>query len=160
MALRLAYLCNEYPALSHTFVSREVRALRRRGAEIVTFSIHRADPSRLLSDVDREEFASTEALLPPDPAAVARVQLALLRRSPGAYLRTLAFALGLGRGARGKLWQLFYFLEATLLWDGCRRHGLSHIHAHIATNAADVALLTARLGSEIDATDRSEEHTS
>jgi colanic acid/amylovoran biosynthesis glycosyltransferase len=153
VALRLAYLCNEYPALSHTFVSREVQALRRRGVEVFTFSIHRADPAQLLSVTDREEFETTEALLPADRAALVRVQLGLLRRSPLAYARTLAFAVGLGKGLRGALWQLFYFLEATLLWDGCERRGLRHIHAHIATNAADVALLTARLGSEVDPSD-------
>lgn len=153
MALRLAYLCNEYPALSHTFVSREVQALRRRGAEIFTFSIHRADPAKLLSQTDREEFETTEALLPADWMALLRVQLSLVRRSPLGYLRTLAFAVGLGNGLRGALWQLFYFLEATLLVDGCRRHGLRHIHAHIATNAADVALLAARLGTAVDAGD-------
>jgi glycosyltransferase involved in cell wall biosynthesis len=152
-SLRVAYLCNEYPALSHTFVSREVLALRRRGAEVSTFSIHRADPVKLLSRTDRAEFKTTHALLPPDRIRLLRVHLRLLLSAPGAYGRTLAFAAGLGNGVRGRLWQFFYFMEATLLWYECRSRGLRHIHAHIATNAADVALLTARLGNALDGAD-------
>ncbi|MGH3609701.1 MAG: glycosyltransferase family 4 protein, partial [Pseudonocardiaceae bacterium] len=53
----------------------------------------------------------------------------------------------------GRLWQLFYFLEATLLWHECERAGLRHIHAHVATNATDVAMLTARLGDAAETTD-------
>ena len=51
--LRLAYLCGQYPAVSHTFVLREVEALRRRDVEVETFSIHRAPQDHLLSDADR-----------------------------------------------------------------------------------------------------------
>jgi glycosyltransferase involved in cell wall biosynthesis len=116
---------------------------------VSTFSIHRADPAKLLSEVDRQEFGTTHALLPVRRANLVRIQLRLLRRAPRGYLRTLRFAIGLGMGLRGALWQVFYFLEATLLWNECDRLGLCHIHAHIATNAADVALLTARLGTEV-----------
>jgi colanic acid/amylovoran biosynthesis glycosyltransferase len=148
--LRLAYVCNMYPALSHTFVSREVLALRPRGAEISTFSIHRADPEKLLSRVDRAEFRTTHSLLPPDWIRLLRVNARLVVTAPNAYRSTLAFAVGLGKGFRGRLWQLFYFFEATLMWDACRRRGVRHIHAHVATNASDAAMLTARLGDAVD----------
>lgn len=148
--LRLAYVCNMYPALSHTFVSREVLALRPRGVEISTFSIHRADPEKLLSRVDRAEFKTTHSLLPPDWVALLRINARLLVTAPHAYGSTLAFAIGLGKGVRGRLWQLFYFFEATLMWDVCRVRGVRHIHAHVATNASDAAMLTARLGDAVD----------
>ncbi|MGN6188364.1 MAG: glycosyltransferase [Conexibacter sp.] len=145
--MRVAYLCNFYPAISNTFILREVRALRRRGAEVHTFSVRRPGREQLLSDVDREEHASTYALLPLAPLAMLRAHLAALLRRPHRYLATLALAWRLSRpGVRGRLWQLFYFAEAVLVWDQCRRRGIRHIHAHFTHVASDDALLAAHLG--------------
>jgi colanic acid/amylovoran biosynthesis glycosyltransferase len=148
-SLGVAYLCNAYPALTHTFVAREVVALRRHGVHVSTFAIHRSDPQTLLSEMDRKEFTTTHALLPPDWLRLVTVNLRLLLTSPQAFFSTLAFAIGLQSGFRSRLWQLFYFLEATLLWRECERRGLRHIHAHIGMNAADTALLAARLGNAV-----------
>ena len=53
LAMKIAYLCALYPAVSHTFVLREVDALRRLGIEIATFSIRRAGADQLLANADR-----------------------------------------------------------------------------------------------------------
>jgi colanic acid/amylovoran biosynthesis glycosyltransferase len=149
--LKLAYLCSLYPAVSHTFIVREVEALRRLDAEIATFSIHRAGREHLLDEPAREAFASTFAILPVRWARLLAAHLKLLLTVPHAYLSTLALALRLApRGLRGLLWQVFYFAEAVVLWEQCRRREIRHIHAHIANVAADVALLTASLGTAID----------
>ena len=55
---RLAYLATLYPALSHSFVQREVEALRARGLEIHTFALHSTDPEHVLTIV-REEAGAT-----------------------------------------------------------------------------------------------------
>ncbi|MBS1885228.1 MAG: colanic acid biosynthesis glycosyltransferase WcaL, partial [Actinobacteria bacterium] len=52
--MKIAYICSNYPAISHTFVLREVEALRARGVEVSTFSIHRSAADQLLSDADRQ----------------------------------------------------------------------------------------------------------
>jgi len=39
------------------------------------------------------------------------------------------------------VWQAFYFAEAILLWDVCRRRGVRHLHAHHINQAADAAML-------------------
>jgi colanic acid/amylovoran biosynthesis glycosyltransferase len=49
-------------------------------------------------------------------------------------------------GARQRLWRLFYFGEAILVWGECRRRGLRHLHAHFANVGSEVALLAARFG--------------
>ena len=36
---RLAYLTSQYPAASHTFIRREIEALREQGWSIDTFSV-------------------------------------------------------------------------------------------------------------------------
>jgi colanic acid/amylovoran biosynthesis glycosyltransferase len=147
VALRLAYLCNQYPAISHTFVMREVQALRDLGAEIATISIRRSDPDHLKADADRREFEATHALLPIGPARLLRTHLTALARESRRYVATLLWALRIeGKSGRGRLWQLFYFAEAVLVWDRMRRDGLSHVHAHFTTPTADVAMIAARLG--------------
>ncbi len=50
---RIAYVAAAYPAISHTFIQREVRALRALGATVDVFSVHRARQTELLSSADR-----------------------------------------------------------------------------------------------------------
>ncbi|UUY03528.1 glycosyltransferase family 4 protein [Svornostia abyssi] len=49
-------------------------------------------------------------------------------------------------GVRAAVWQVFYVLEAGLVWDRLHREGVTHIHAHFANSASAVALLAAELG--------------
>jgi colanic acid/amylovoran biosynthesis glycosyltransferase len=146
--MRIAYLCAQYPAVSHTFILREVDALRRRGVEIDTFSVRRAGADHLLADADRAAFASTFAIRPPRVGKLCEAHLKLALSSPAGYASTLARALRLApAGPRGRLWQIFYFVQAVLLWSECRKRGIRHIHAHLANVAADLALLAAHIGS-------------
>jgi hypothetical protein len=149
--VKVAYLCAQYPAVSHTFVLREVEALRRLGAEIATFSIRRAGSDHLLAHADRVAFESTYAILPPRWTALCAAHLKLAFSAPAAYLSTLMLALRLApAGLRGSIWQFFYFVEAVVLWNECRRRGIRHIHVHLANAAADVALLAAEIGSAVE----------
>jgi colanic acid/amylovoran biosynthesis glycosyltransferase len=146
--MRIAYLCSEYPAVSHTFVLREVNALRRLGAEIATFSIRRTAAGQLLAHADRVAAESTFAILPPRWGRLLAAHLRLALGAPSAYLATLALALRMAPpGLRGRLWQCFYFVESVVLWSECRRRGIRHIHVHLANAAADIALLAAHIGS-------------
>jgi colanic acid/amylovoran biosynthesis glycosyltransferase len=146
--VKIAYLCSEYPAVSHTFILREVEAMRRRGAEIATFSVRRTSPANLLCEADREAFESTFAILPPRWPRLLAAHLRLALRRPDVYFSVLIGALRLApAGPRGLLWQLFYFVEAVVLWDECRRRGIRHVHVHFANVSADVALLATRIGS-------------
>jgi colanic acid/amylovoran biosynthesis glycosyltransferase len=145
--MRVAYIVSRYPYVSHVFILREVLALRRRGAEIHTFTIRRPGPESLLSSDDREADATTFSILPPRPSALAAAHLRALFTRPLRYLSTLRRALSLrGAGPRAALWQLFYFGEAALMWRECSRRDIRHIHAHHANVASDVALLAAHLG--------------
>jgi colanic acid/amylovoran biosynthesis glycosyltransferase len=150
-ALRIAYLCSKYPAVSHTFVLREVNALRELGADVCTFSIRRAASDQLLAHADRLAFESTYAIVPPRWRDLLTGHLRLIARSPRAYLSTLVLAMRMApTGMRGRLWQLFYFVESVILWQECKRRGLRHIHVHLANVAADVALLVAHIGTALE----------
>ena len=140
--LRVAYLVGRYPAISHTFILREVRGLRARGMEIDTISIHRVGEDQLLTEADRDEFAGTYTILPPRWTELVRAHALALIRGPRRYLATLALAMRLsGPGLRARIWQLFYFAEAMIVWRRCRERGITHLHAHHMSQVTDVALL-------------------
>jgi glycosyltransferase involved in cell wall biosynthesis len=144
--VRIAYFCSAYPAVSHTFILREVEALRRLGVEITTFAIRPTPDDQLLAPADREAAATTVSVLPFRRRQLA-AHLRLALRAPGVYLATMRRALELAPpGLRGRLWQLFYFLEAVVLWRECERRGIRHVHVHLANAAADVAMLAAEIG--------------
>ncbi len=114
---------------------------------IDTFSIRRAERTELLSEADRREAERTFSVLPTSAARLLGAHLLALRRHRRGYASTLMRAMRLRPpGARGLLWQLFYFAEAMLVWGECRRREIPHIHVHFANVAADVALLAAHFG--------------
>jgi colanic acid/amylovoran biosynthesis glycosyltransferase len=141
---RIAYLIAEYPKISHTFIDREIEALRELGVDVATFSIRPTPADQLLTAADRRAAAETFSILPSGPGRLARAHLRGLRAHPLRYATTLGRALRLSAGgARANLWQLFYFAEAMVLWEECRRQGIGHIHAHFANVASAVAMLAA-----------------
>jgi colanic acid/amylovoran biosynthesis glycosyltransferase len=149
--LRIAYLCSLYPAISHTFIMREVDALRSLGIEIATFSIHRAGPEHINGEDDRAALAGTFSILPPRLSELFGAHARAASGHPLAYARTLVKALRLARGGlAGRIWQLFYFAEAMVLWRQCDKRRIRHVHAHLANVAADVALLAAAFGSAVE----------
>ena len=148
---RIAYLTGRYPAVSHTFILREARALRDLGVDVQPFSIWRSAPGELLSAADRAEADRTTSFLPLDPVAALRAQLAAAAASPRGYLRTVVRALRLARaGVRGALVGLTWVLEATMLWCECRERGLRHVHVHLNGTAPAVALLATEFANRVD----------
>jgi colanic acid/amylovoran biosynthesis glycosyltransferase len=145
--LRIAYLVGRYPGVSHTFIQREVVALRSLGVDVSTFSVWRTDPQELLSEGDRREYERTQVLLPPRlPAALAgHVRAAEM---PRGYASLIGHALRLGPpGVRRLLLGGSWIVEAVSLWDALRRTGIRHIHAHLNGTAPTVAMLAAELGN-------------
>ena len=140
---RSAYLVSRYPAVTHTFIAEEVRALRALGVEIRTAAV-RAEPEQVLSAADESERRRTHYLLPVAPWTLAVAHARAFARAPRAYLRTLAAALR--RSQPSRLWQFFYFAEAMLLWRWMDREGLRHVHVHFPNVAADVADLATAYG--------------
>lgn len=148
---RIGYITSRYPSVSHTFVLREVLAGRAAGLDVRTFSVRGALPHELLSAVDREEADSTWSVRPVAPAVVARSVGRAVLGHPVACAGLANSVLGRARpGLRAHLWQLFYLVEAVLLWEECRRQGVRHLHAHHANVAADLAWIVADLGERVD----------
>ncbi|HEY8121586.1 MAG TPA: glycosyltransferase [Myxococcota bacterium] len=149
----LAVVVSHYPALSHTFIRREVAALRELGVPVQTCSIHRADASALIADADREEAKRTIAVRPATARAV-REAFFLPRRRPGlgfsspvALLRACRQSL-VGH-AKSRLHPFFYWAEAQLLVGALGDQRVGHVHAHFANAGGEVAAVAAWL---LDAT--------
>ncbi|WP_308815742.1 glycosyltransferase family 4 protein [Sphingomonas sp. GV3] len=141
---RIGYLTSQYPAPSHTFIRREIAALRAMGLEIATYSIQRP-PAGLEAPLDRAAAADTFTVLARPKAAYAGAHLAALLSRPGRYLATLALAWRHRvPGVRAALWALFHFAEAILLARRLEADGVRHLHNHFANSAATVGLLASR----------------
>lgn len=154
-AERCAYLVSRYPDVTHTFIVGEVRALRAAGVHVETASIRKAADRDVLSDLNREERGRTKALLPVSAERLAAAHLGALARSPRAYAATLLRALRMAHaGGRPRLWQLFYFAEAILLWEWMEQQRLHHVHVHFANVASDVAMLACSFANAADARPR------
>jgi glycosyltransferase involved in cell wall biosynthesis len=140
-------LVNQYPAVSHSFIRREVAALEASGIGVERFSIRPAPPG-LVDPADLAEQKRTGVLLSGGGAALLGALVLASVRAPTTWLRTLRAAFRLGqRSSRGVLRHLVYFAEACLLLRWMRRAGgVSHLHAHFGTNSAAVAMLTRMLG--------------
>ncbi len=145
--LRIAYLNSHYPALSHTFIEREVREVRRQGLEVDTFSIRRPGKADLLGP-HREEAERTFYLLVRWPL-VRALAVALLTRPLG-LLRTVLAAQRLSPpGMKTRLLHCAYAAEAVLLAQELERRSLRHVHVHMANNGASVALLAGEFDSSL-----------
>jgi colanic acid/amylovoran biosynthesis glycosyltransferase len=144
--VRIAYLVNLYPAVSHTFIRREIHALERLGVQVERIAL-RGWEGQLADAQDQAEQARTRYVLKDGAGALAAAVLAALLRSPGRFFRALALALRLARGAfRPWPYHLAFFAEAcrTVAW--LREAKVTHVHAHFGSNPAEIALLARALG--------------
>lgn len=143
-SFRLAYLTGMYPAASHTFIQREIAALRAQGSEIVITSVRTPGEAELIGPEEVAAMDETFYVLAAakNPLTLCRAHARLMLSSPGRWWSTLRLALRTHRpGLKGFLWQLFYFLEAGVLARHLQRNAVSHIHNHFADSSATVSML-------------------
>jgi len=142
--LKLAYLISQYPAVSHTFILREILELRQLGFTIRSATINPPDrPAEQLTAVERAEAQQTWCVKGQGIGGALSALLSTLIANPGGLWRGFRHALRLGGLDARKLGlHLAYFVEAAMVGRWMRREGLRHLHVHFATPAATVGLLT------------------
>lgn len=144
--MKIAYLINQYPKVSHSFIRREILALERQGVEVVRFAVRGWD-AEVTDPDDSLELDQTQYLL---KGGLPPLLLAVLSQLLGAPLRlfsALTWAWRLSRHAdRPFPLHFVYLLEACYLHQKLRAANCSHVHAHFGTNSAEVAFLAGRLG--------------
>jgi colanic acid/amylovoran biosynthesis glycosyltransferase len=139
-AIRVAYLNTRYPALSHTFIENEIRAVREQGVEVHTFSIRRPAESDLLSHHHRDAEKNTFYILDGLASFVISLFHGIYR--PVQFLSCLLFAQKISPpGLKMRFLHIVYALESIRFALEMHRRNLQHIHVHMANNGATVALL-------------------
>jgi glycosyltransferase involved in cell wall biosynthesis len=137
----LAYLVSRYPAISHTFILREIAHLRTLGYQIHTASINA--PDRSLEQMDTTERAEAEQTYGVKQHGAAGALAALgywALRAPSALLKTFATSrrFGLLKG-------LAYTVEAAMVARWMQRKSLAHLHVHFGNAGASVGVLVKEL---------------
>jgi glycosyltransferase involved in cell wall biosynthesis len=144
--IRIAYLVNQYPKISHTFIRREILALEAQGVEVTRIAI-RGHETGSLDASDAEELGKTRYILKARLLAVLAACTLAFVRAPGPFLSTLAAAMRLGRRSDGGVFKhVAYFVEACVLKKWLAESGVGHVHAHFGTNAAAVVMFCRWLG--------------
>lgn len=143
----VAYLVSQYPAISHTFILREVKTLRQMGVDVAVASINRPDRGTVdLTEEERQEASSTYYVKASPVLRVLKAVLRQLVRAPLRLCRSWLYTVRLGRsGFRTFLWHQFYLIEAILVVDWMIRQRLNHLHVHFASQASTVALIASRV---------------
>jgi len=137
------YLINQYPALSHTFIKREVLALERLGLRVVRLAARAG--KALVDPGDTEEKERTTYLLQ-QPLGLLQSVARFVFLRPRRFAKALATSFRLMRRSdRGPFVHLIYLIEACGVASVVRSAGVAHIHAHFGTNPAEVALLASQL---------------
>jgi colanic acid/amylovoran biosynthesis glycosyltransferase len=143
---RIAYLVNQYPKASHSFIRREILALESRGFEVQRIAL-RGWEDALADAEDREERRRTRYVLQDRPFALLVEVLATFVRAPARFLAALGLALRMAWHAERPLpYHLAYLAEACRVAAWLRESGAVHLHAHFGTNSAEVAMLAHALG--------------
>jgi glycosyltransferase involved in cell wall biosynthesis len=141
--MNMAYLISRYPAISHTFILREIDMLRRLGFEIYTASINAVDrqPEQLTAQ-EQAEVANTFYVKPSGIWGVLKAHVKTIFTHPIWYAKGLKFALGLGKTDLHKiLYAFFYFVEAVMVGQWMRSNKVNHLHVHFGRAGATVGLI-------------------
>jgi colanic acid/amylovoran biosynthesis glycosyltransferase len=144
--MRVAYVVNQYPAVSHSFIRREILALEKLGVEVDRFSI-RAAQSDLVDSGDIAEMKKTVSILNSGSVILLRSILSTAFSRPLLFLSTLMFAMRSAGFSPEKLFRHFaYLAEACFLQRRFALDQVDHVHAHFGTNPATVVRMLGRLG--------------
>ncbi|MCR2745923.1 glycosyltransferase family 4 protein [Limnobacter parvus] len=143
---RVAYLVNQYPKVSHTFIRREIIALESLGLHVSRLSVRGWD-NEVADLVDEAERQKTSYLLQRGVLGLLKSGFSVFLQRPTLFLKTLRIALGMGlRADRAWPFHLVYLLEACKALQWLEQEKIEHVHAHFGANSAEVAMLIHLLG--------------
>ena len=108
--MRVTYIINQYPKVSHTFIRREILALERLGFEIQRISM-RGWNERQVDAGDAAEQAKTQYVLKCGAFALIISAIKVFFAHPTAFISTLLLAIKTGiRADRPLVFHFIYFL--------------------------------------------------
>ncbi len=144
--MKVAYLINQYPQASQTFIRREINALEKLGLSIERFTIRKSDVA-LVDERDKAEQTKTRVVLDVGGAGLLGAVLRTFVTRPLKAARGLATGIRAGIGSHAGLSKhLIYFAEACVLLRWFAQSKIDHVHSHFGTNSTMVAMLARVMG--------------
>ena len=144
---RVAYLINQYPKVSHTFIRREILALERQGIVVDRFALRGWDDDAVVDAADISEREKTRYV---QKGGIATLIGELARTAifrPARFFKAFSRALSMSRNAVRPLpYHLIYLAQACRIARWLDGSDATHLHAHFGTNPAEIAHLVRILG--------------
>jgi glycosyltransferase involved in cell wall biosynthesis len=145
--MKIAYLVNQYPKVSHSFIRREILALERQGFEVLRIAL-RGWNDTLVDEEDLRERERTRYILRDGMGSLVKSTLSTMLSRPGPFFSALKLALQMARRADRPLpLHLIYLAEACRMLPWLEEFGARHLHVHFGTNPTEVAMLARVLGA-------------
>ena len=146
MTLHVAYIVNDYPKISHSFIRREILALERQGVQVQRIAV-RGWAGELVDAQDLTERSRTRYILKQGVLALLPPLLQVSLSMPVRFFAALVLALRVAwRADRALPYHLIYLAQACCVLRWVRASGATHVHAHFGTNSAELAMLVHALG--------------
>jgi glycosyltransferase involved in cell wall biosynthesis len=137
-----------YPSITHTFIQREIAALRLSGVHVETLSSRKPPDKENVGAEQNSEWQNTRFILPAcRPWNLLKTHSRLLLKSPRRYFGALKTALLVRpAGLKSIVWQMAYFAQAGIVAGHLSDHRLTHLHNHFAMSSCSVAMLASQMG--------------
>jgi colanic acid/amylovoran biosynthesis glycosyltransferase len=138
----MAYLVSRYPAVSHTFILREVAHLRSLGHVIHTASIN--PPDRALDSMDtaeRKEALATYGVKNDGPVGALKAMAYWAVKAPLRLTKMFRLGMHMASGLKG----FAYAVEATMVAKWMSEKQLQNLHVHFGNAGATVGVLVKAL---------------
>lgn len=137
----VAYLCSQYPAVSHTFINREIEQLEANGVKVSPFSMRPGSILEGATDFEVSQMKDTWVIHKQSLFTILMAMPWAFFQGPIRFLGALFFALKLQQfRPKECLWALFHLLEACMMAREMKRLGVTHVHVHFANSEAAIAL--------------------
>lgn len=139
--MRITYLINQYPKVSHTFIRREILALEKQEFEIQRLALRGWD-EKLIDADDVSEQQKTVYVLKNGVLPLLLSAVKVFVQKPMQFCSALWLAIKLGiKADRSIPFHFVYFLEACQVYLEAKQFNSQHLHAHFGTNPSEIVML-------------------
>lgn len=142
--MKVLYISTNFTALSHTFITREIQALRERGVDVHLLSVRTPGTSAATSP--ECDLSDCRFIYPTPVLASIWGSLKLLFGSPNRFLRGLKVAVvSPDDSLKKKLKLLYQFAVVCRFVDWVQACQIDHIHSHFAGSPTSFAMFLSAL---------------
>lgn len=140
--MKILYLINQYPKVSHTFIRREIMSLEAQGIDVERVAM-RSDEPHGMSEIDKSEFSKTHYVLQQKKLILIKHVVIALLSKPSRFFKAIKVLFRMYDASKQSfLIHLIYLAESCNVANVCKERNVDHIHAHFGTNPAEVAMYT------------------